>query len=51
MELLWIIALGKPAEKCVLEDAGDGDILYYRDEDQVHHVPKRTLDEIILKYT
>ena len=47
LELLWIIALGKPAEECVLEDAVNGDIKYYRDEDDVHHVPKRQLDEII----
>lgn len=44
-----ILALGKPNEKVVLEDIGpDGDIKYYRDEQDVHHVPKRTLDEIIL---
>lgn len=49
MELLWIIALGKPAEKCVLEDARENDIKYYRDSKGIHHVPKRSLDEIILK--
>jgi len=49
LELLWIIALGKPVEECVLENAKEGDIRYYRDEDQVHHVPKRPLAEIILK--
>lgn len=47
LELLWIIALGKPAEECLLEDAVNGDIKYYRNTNDVHHVPKRQLDEII----
>jgi nitroreductase len=49
-EILLILALGKPAETVVLEDVGPGgDIKYYRDEEDVHHVPKRTLDELVLK--
>jgi nitroreductase len=48
-EILLILALGKPSEKVVLETVGpDGDIKYYRDEEDVHHVPKRALDDIIL---
>ena len=47
-EILWLLALGKPAEQVVLETA-EGDIKYWRDEQNVHHVPKRPLDEIILK--
>jgi nitroreductase len=48
-EILLVIALGKPAETVVLEDLGpDGDIKYWRDEQDVHHVPKRSLDEVIL---
>ena len=47
-EVLWVVALGKPAEEVVLETATE-DIRYWRDEQDVHHVPKRTLDEIILK--
>lgn len=44
-----VIALGKPVEKVVLEPVSqDGSIRYYRDSDQVHHVPKRALDEVIL---
>jgi hypothetical protein len=44
-----VVALGVPAEKCVLEDAKlGGDVTYYRDAQGVHHVPKRPLDEIIL---
>lgn len=47
LELLWIVALGKPAEKVVLEDTVD-DIKYWRDEKEVHHVPKRMLEDIIV---
>ena len=49
-EILLVIALGKPKEKVVLEDIGpDGDVKYWRDENGVHHVPKRSLEELILK--
>ncbi len=48
-EILLVIALGKPAEKVVLDPVGpDGNIKYWRDEHDVHHVPKRALDDIIL---
>lgn len=44
-----VIALGKPSEKVVLEDVGpEGNIRYWRDSDGVHHVPKRSLEELIL---
>lgn len=45
---LLTIAIGKPDETIVLEDALDQDVSYYRDEDDVHHVPKRPLQEFIL---
>jgi nitroreductase len=49
LEVLLAIALGKPAEKVVIESTGpDGDIKYWRDSDEVHHVPKRPLDKIII---
>lgn len=45
-----VIALGKPAEKVVLEDLPPGgDVRYWRDEKSVHHVPKRLLEELILR--
>ena len=48
-EILLILALGKPKEKVVIEPLGpDGDIRYYRDDEGVHHVPKRSLDDLII---
>ncbi|OGT06923.1 MAG: nitroreductase [Gammaproteobacteria bacterium GWF2_41_13] len=47
-EILLILALGKPKETIVLEVMKNQDSRYWRDENNVHHVPKRTLDEIIL---
>lgn len=48
-EILLVLALGKPKEKVVLEQVGpDGDITYWRDAEQVHHVPKRSLDDLII---
>ena len=49
LEILLIIALGKPAEKVVVETIRDNDHKYWRDEQGVHHVPKRSLDELIFK--
>jgi hypothetical protein len=47
--VLLVVALGKPAEEVVVEPVGsDGKIEYYRDPDGVHHVPKRTHDELIV---
>lgn len=49
LELLWVLALGKSVEKVVIETAQNGEIKYWRDEDEVHHVPKRALSELIVK--
>jgi nitroreductase len=49
-EIIQVIALGRPKETVVLEPlAPNGDYKYWRDENQIHHVPKRSLEEIVLK--
>jgi hypothetical protein len=41
--------VGKPKETVVIEDLAPGEATkYWRDDDQVHHVPKRTLEELIV---
>jgi nitroreductase len=50
LEILLVLALGKPNETVVLEEVGpEGDIKYWRDSDGVHHVPKRRLEDIIVE--
>lgn len=46
---LLVIAIGKPDETVVLTDLEEGgDHRYYRDENDVHYVPKRRLEDLIL---
>ena len=48
LRIFMVVALGMPAEKIVLDEyQPDSDIKYWRDAGQVHHVPKRSLDEVI----
>ena len=45
---LLIIALGEQDEEIIIEDHEEGKSLsYYRDSQNVHHVPKRTVESLI----
>ena len=45
---ILVLGLGVPAETVVLTDAENGQVKYHRDENNVHYVPKRTLEELII---
>lgn len=48
-DILLVLALGKPKENVVIDPVGkDGSTKYWRDDQQVHHVPKRSLEDIII---
>ena len=50
-EIPLVIALGKPVETVILEPLNtDKSIKYYRDEQGGHHVPKRSLDEVLVNF-
>ena len=49
LEVKLVVALGKPVEEIQIDELNeDGDIKYWRDENQIHHVPKRKLADIII---
>jgi nitroreductase len=47
-DITLVIALGKPKEEIVIDEVVDGNIKYWRDDKQVHHVPKRKLEDLLL---
>jgi nitroreductase len=51
LEILLVLALGRPKEKVVLEfDRSPDEVPYWRDSDDVHHVAKRSIDELIVQF-
>ena len=49
LKISLVIALGKPKEKVVIDELKNNDVKYWRDENGVHHVPKRNLDDLIIE--
>ena len=49
LEVLLVLALGKPVENVIIEEIKNSDVKYWRDSDKNHHVPKRSLNELIVK--
>jgi nitroreductase len=47
LEPVLVLALGKGLDQIVIEEAQSGEIAYWRDGEDVHHVPKRPLGELI----
>ena len=46
--ILLVMAIGAPAETVQIEEMPQsGDIRYWRDAEGVHHVPKRSIEELI----
>jgi nitroreductase len=48
-EILLILALGKPVENVIVDEVENDNVKYWRDNNKNHHVPKRSLSELILK--
>jgi nitroreductase len=48
-DILLTLALGKPKETVKIEAMENGEIKYWRDDQQIHHVPKRSLKDIIIR--
>jgi len=48
LKILLIIAIGKPIEKVVIDECLNNDIKYWRDDLKIHHVPKRSIGDLLL---
>lgn len=49
-KITLVVALGKPREEVVVDPVGpDSDIRYWRDQHEIHHVPKRALEDVIVE--
>lgn len=46
--IVYVLALGKPVEEVVIDDMEKGNLRYWRDEQQVHHVPKKLIEDLML---
>lgn len=48
-DVLYMVAFGYPMQKSKCVDIVNNDVKYYFDDDGVLNVPKRTLDEVLIK--
>jgi len=48
-EILLALAIGKPVENVIIENIKNDDVKYWRDKNNNHHVPKRSLNDLIIK--
>ncbi len=49
--IIMIIALGKPMETVVIDQMDENDsVCYFRDANGIHHVPKRMVGDVLLKF-
>ena len=46
--LVYVLALGYPAQESQISEMKDNDVKYYVDENNNYHVPKRSMEEILV---
>ena len=53
LKIALVIGLGKAGETVILEDLapGDGNVAYYLDAEDRHHVPKRNMKDVLIRFS
>ena len=49
INVVYLLAVGYPKQESKIVDMKDNDVKYYEDENGVINVPKRSLEEILIK--
>lgn len=49
LDIALVIAIGYPKEQVEITELKDNEYKYYRDQDKVHYVPKRSFDEVYIE--
>lgn len=49
LDVLYLLAVGYPAQKSRMVDMTDGNVRYFESTDGTINVPKRSLDEVLIK--